>query len=117
MGAVIKSERAERLRESLRHWQDKQHEATAKVEQLRKQCLSADRAPGENAKPVVTVTDHALLRYAERVLDLDVRGVNRSICEQIAEWVLTLGDGRYPLKGGFVAIVRGNCVVTVVEAD
>jgi len=117
MGSPTKLERADRLRESLGHWQDKQREATAKVEQLRKQCLSADRAPGGNAKPVITVTDHALLRYAERVLELDVRGVSRNICEQIAEWVLTLGDGRYPLKGGFVAIVRGNCVVTVVEAD
>jgi len=67
-------------------------------------------------KKAVTVSDHAMIRYLERV-----RGVNTNA--EIRQKILTpemvgliqqLGDGDYPTETGFKLRVRKGTVVTII---
>lgn len=63
-----------------------------------------------------TVSEHALLRYVEHVYGIDFKEVeNIILTEQNIELIKTLGSGRYPLKNGLKAVVKGMTVVTVME--
>ncbi len=62
----------------------------------------------------LVVTDHALLRYAERVLDFDTPQIVAMIRDKVAPTVYLLGDGEFPLCPGFVAVVKNRTVVTIM---
>ena len=60
--------------------------------------------------PATTVTAHAILRFAERVLDLDSSAIKRTILAAIPD-----RDGLYPLPGlGVAARVKNHVVVSIV---
>ena len=60
--------------------------------------------------PATIVSDHAILRFAERVLDLDSSAIVRTILAAVPNQ-----DGLYPLPGlGVAARIKDRCVVTVV---
>lgn len=66
----------------------------------------------------VQVSDHALIRYMERVYDLDFEKVREEMLPievQIA--ALTCGDGRYPIGDNFIAVIKANTVVTILDQD
>jgi hypothetical protein len=61
----------------------------------------------------VSVTDHAVLRYIERVLGYDIEEIKKKILpEEIIPAIKQLTNCDYPLDG-FKIIVRSNKVVTV----
>jgi hypothetical protein len=60
------------------------------------------------------VSDHAVLRYAERVLGLDPTDVRATIKARVTPLANALGDGEYPVAGGCRAVVKNRTVVTVV---
>lgn len=68
----------------------------------------------------IQVTDHALLRYAERVLGFDVEAARAQIVASVAPLVFVLGDGRFPIRSGAasvgVAVVEKGVVKTVLPA-
>lgn len=66
-----------------------------------------------NAAP--RVSDHAVLRYLERVEGVDVGAVRRAILHpNVLDMVATLGgDGSYPHPDGYVLKMAGGVVVTV----
>jgi len=67
----------------------------------------------EEKRPLVS--DHAIVRYFERIVGIDMDEVRGKIlCEGTAAAVDRLGDGRYPVVGGGTAVVRNKVVVTVV---
>ena len=65
-----------------------------------------------NAKPVVT--EHALLRFAERLLDVDFESIEQLILndDNLAA-IRRLGSGKIPTLAGYTLVVQNNTIVTV----
>lgn len=62
------------------------------------------------------VTEHALLRYIERVYGLDLDVIKGDILtESTIRAIKTLGSGKYPIGVGLKAVVKGGNVVSVVD--
>ncbi|MBL4766301.1 MAG: hypothetical protein JKY94_01010 [Rhodobacteraceae bacterium] len=60
------------------------------------------------------VSDHAVLRYLERIKGVDIDAVREAILTDSVKVVATVGRGRVKTEK-FVAIVREGTVVTVYE--
>lgn len=61
----------------------------------------------------LVVSEHAILRYIERIEQLHPsQVVERIVTPRLKEMVETLGNGTYPIED-FVVVVRDNVVVTV----
>ena len=72
----------------------------------------------------VGITEHALLRYFERVLGFNIEDIKKKITpETTIQQVKELGDGEYPIKdlysidNPFSIIVKNNNVITVLTED
>lgn len=63
--------------------------------------------------PPITVTDHAVLRYLERVLQIDIEAHRAEIARNVALAEEFEGASAV-LKNGFRYRLRGGAVVTVV---
>lgn len=82
--------------------------AKARTEALQKQIDSAPKEP--------MVTEHALLRYIERVYKIDLAELTAQILTPTTVTAIkTLGSGKYPLKSGGKAVVKGLNVVSVTD--
>lgn len=64
----------------------------------------------------IVVSDHAVLRYAERALGLDANAIRMTIAAQVAPLAHALGDGTYPVDGECKAVVKNRVVVSIVPA-
>ena len=77
-------------------------------------CMGSGRAP-----QAITVSDHALVRYIERVLGVDVEEIRAEMVPRAAAADLRrLGSGRYPMQGpdgAYHVVVKDGTVVTVLE--
>lgn len=62
------------------------------------------------------VTDHAVLRYAERALGLEPSEIRALIRAKVAPLATALGNGKYPVAPGCMAVVEDGTVVTIVPA-
>jgi len=63
-----------------------------------------------------TVSEHALLRFCERVHNVDLEELSGQIMtEGLRNAISEMGDGKYPLPNnpGFRAVVRDKIIVTV----
>jgi hypothetical protein len=66
----------------------------------------------------LNVTDHALLRYVERVLGIDIEAIrNTIISEKVESLVAAVGDAKVPIGDGVYAVVRNHNVVTIATSD
>ena len=62
----------------------------------------------------VVVSEHAILRYMERVMNFDVTDIKTKIL--MSEKAMdSLGTGKFPCEGGGRAIVVDNTVVSVIK--
>lgn len=62
------------------------------------------------------VTDHALVRYLERVKGLDVDAIRDEILTQrTIDAMAFVGRGRVPIAPGVVAVVNDMTVITVTR--
>lgn len=67
------------------------------------------------SKDKLKVSEHAVLRYLERVMDEDLDLIRNVIKRSLPD---KLPNGRYPLKGTLIqAIVANNVVVSIVNKD
>ncbi len=63
----------------------------------------------------IIVTEHAVLRYLERIMGFDLDQINKSILtDDIKLMVSKMGDGKYPIDGGRI-IVRNNTIISVTN--
>lgn len=61
------------------------------------------------------VSEHAILRYLERVRGLNIEEIEAEILsESIVKSHQTLGDGTYP-NGDYKVIIKGNNVTTIIK--
>lgn len=66
----------------------------------------------------LTVSEHAILRYIERVMGIDVDAVRQLIAnDKVESVVATLGDAKIPLGNSAYAVVKNHTVVTVTTVD
>lgn len=64
----------------------------------------------------VTVSDHALVRYFERVMGLDVDQARRDVVHAALGDILAAGaaNGKYP-AGGYTIVLEDRKVVTILD--
>lgn len=64
----------------------------------------------------LTVSEHAILRYAERVMGLDVNQIiSQILTPDVRGLHARLGSGEYPLSDKFSLRIKNNVVVTVFQ--
>ena len=60
------------------------------------------------------VSEHAMLRYIERVMQIDLSIIRDNILTNENKLkIKILGNGEYPLKDKFKIVVKNNLVVTI----
>lgn len=63
----------------------------------------------------VVISDHAIVRYMERAMGLDVEQIASQIFNKdTLASIESLGDGKYPICEGLQAVVKNNTVVTIM---
>lgn len=66
-------------------------------------------------KTEIKISDHAIVRYFQRVKGIDLDQVRKEILSpSVLSWVETLGDGTYPSQDCKL-VIRDNTVVTVMK--
>lgn len=69
-------------------------------------------------KPAPLVTDHALVRYMERVMEIDVERLrNELLSDGRAELIRTIGTGHLHTPEGATLVVLDSKVVSVLRTD
>lgn len=82
--------------------------AKGRVAALEKQIAEASQEP--------MVTEHALLRYIERIYGVDMEELKAQILTpSLASTIRKLGSGKYPLPLGGSAVVKGLHVVSITD--
>ena len=61
----------------------------------------------------ISVSDHAVIRYLERVCGVDVEVYRDTIRKSVITSGLPVGEAKYPIKGGGKAVLHDNAIVTV----
>ena len=62
------------------------------------------------------VSEHAILRYLERTLGLDLKVIeNEILTDDVVKQYKVLGNGKYPMGNGYKAVIKDNVVLTIVE--
>lgn len=63
----------------------------------------------------LVVTEHAMLRYLQRVEGLDLEALREKILTpSVEKMVRTLGSGKFPLTPGIKVVAKGNAIVSVI---
>jgi hypothetical protein len=64
----------------------------------------------------IIVSEHAVLRYLERTMELDLKAVeNEILSEEVVSQYKTLGNGKYPVSNGCKAVIKDNVVLTITK--
>ena len=64
----------------------------------------------------IIVSEHAVLRYLERTMELDPTAVETEILsEEVVSQYRTLGNGKYPVSNGCKAVIKDNVVLTITK--
>lgn len=70
----------------------------------------------EDSKNEPKVSEHALLRYCERVLGFDIELAEKAILTEVNKKAIkTIVSGSLPLGNGFKAVIKNMTVVSIVE--
>jgi predicted nuclease with TOPRIM domain len=102
--------RAKSEKEELVEVQSRYNESAKRARELEKQIKLLEEA-AKKKEPVVS--EHAMLRYLERVRGVDMEEVKQQILtEQLCEWIQTVGSGIFP-GDQFKVRVRNGVVVTL----
>lgn len=67
-------------------------------------------------KPEPTVTDHALLRYIERVCEIDVESLRRQILTPTVKQAIQSGATAVK-TAEFLAVVKGHAITTITTPE
>ena len=64
----------------------------------------------------IIVSEHAILRYLERTMELDLKAVeNEILSKEVVSQYRTLGNGKYPVSNGCKAVIKDNVVLTITK--
>jgi hypothetical protein len=68
---------------------------------------------GKLKPPAIVVTDHAVIRYMERAMGIDVDAVRAKILSDCGSRAAALPNANLAIPGGLYAVVRDGAVVTI----
>jgi hypothetical protein len=91
-------------------------EGQREVSRLLIDCSRIEAAIKRSDVVEISVSEHALLRYAERALGFNPKEVADVVRERVEPFVRAFGDGKYPVAPGLLAIVVKRVVVSIVPA-
>ncbi len=100
-----------------RRWcaaKDRIDQNLAELHAVKKRIKKLKDKQGKKIRPLVT--EHALVRYIERALDIDVEKVRKEILdERCLELMgqLNYTNAEYPTKRGYTVVLRDGKIVTV----
>jgi chromosome segregation ATPase len=95
-------------------YKSKMVEAQREMERHKKNLKHIDDMISNLQKKVV-VSEHAILRYFERVLGFDLDTIRKKVLDTNTEQLIkSLGDGSYPVETTHKIKVRDNTVVTIL---
>lgn len=78
--------------------------------------LANDKIEKIKNRRKINVSDHAVIRYLERVLGMDIEELKQDIItDDIARKIKAMGNGNYGIEGGFRMIVKDNVVLTIFK--
>lgn len=99
------------------HQQEIKHTIATKKTSIQILSTKIDKLMLQNKK--LTVSEHAIIRYVERVLGINIEDIENKILNQTTcHLVEELGNGRYPCNNDkFMIVVKDGCVVTVISDD
>lgn len=105
-----------RLKASVKYHKDHaaevQREAQSAADQLQK--VKAEIKALKDPQ-IIEVTDHAVVRYAQRVMDLDIDAIRAKILtDDVKNQINAMGSGKYPIGNGFKAVCCGEKIVSVI---
>lgn len=104
--------RAKSIKEELRSVRRRASDADNELFRVDK-AIQDLKAKMERHDTPIIVSEHAILRYLERVTKIDMEEVKRKILPKDTQFqAVRLGNGSYPVGDYFVKI-RNNVVVTV----
>jgi glutaredoxin 2 len=68
------------------------------------------------ANKELVVSEHALIRYMERVMDFDMTLIQGAMLEdQVKTAYKTFGNGTYPLTDGNKVVIKDNVIVSILN--
>jgi chromosome segregation ATPase len=106
--------------EELQQAKSEQRNATIHVQAVQARITdirSRIEAAKADARGVI-VTEHALLRYIERVMGVDLEEIRQKVVTAAVEAQVRLcGNGKYPVGDTHTVRVKDNTVITVLVGD
>ncbi len=64
----------------------------------------------------IIVSEHAILRYLERVKKVDLELLcGEILTKEVIEAYQQLGDGKYPINNEYKVVIKDNVVLTVID--
>ena len=106
------------LEEALAKCKQESSKLNRKIQTLLDEIRNLQDRNNELRNSTLTVTEHAVIRYLERVEGLDVQAIkNKLATEELQKQVSVLGGGEYPVNidGNRVKVVVRNFKVITVK--
>jgi len=92
-----------------RDYQEKQKE----LEQIKRQIKNIEQEINKLKNDDLIISEHAILRYIERVLGIDIEEIKHKIVPN-KDTIKNLGNGVFPINN-FKIKVKDNVVLTVIK--
>lgn len=109
--------KVEKLRQDLKENNREKSNLDRRIKEIKKESADIGKQIHQLKNKDVVVSEHAYLRYLERVKGVDMEEVRQAILpDSVKNTVGQLGDGTYPLNG-FKIKVKGRTIVTVLTTD
>jgi hypothetical protein len=104
------SEEAKDLKSNVKLWQQMYSLKISEIQSL------TDKLKEMN-KGDIKITEHAILRYIERVLGINIEQIEKSILEELdLETIEKIGNGTYPVRD-FNVVIKENFIITVIKNE
>ncbi|RVT93711.1 hypothetical protein [Sphingomonas crocodyli] len=65
--------------------------------------------------PAVTISEHAILRYLERVYGIDMEHIRAELSSPVAEMAVRMNAPSIRLRSGHRAMIRDGVVTTILS--
>lgn len=103
-----------RLELQVKSLDEERRETARKYDESLKKLKMVESQIEQHHTKEISVTEHALLRYFERVLGFDLEEIKEKILsEELEEHIDTLVSGKFPIGDGKYAVVKNRVVITI----
>lgn len=107
--------RKTKLEAELKFLADERSAAMSKYDKAVNQIKQIESDIEQLTKTDPIVTEHAIIRYMERVRNYDFEVISAEILtEALRAQIMSFGNGKYPIGNGFKAVVKDNSIVSIV---